>query len=418
MAPKPAVASDAAPGIGTWINADYPAARTTGVAAAPSEDAVVLSQLRQGAQVRVVGLVAGTQWLKIRLPDDSVGYVPAASIPAATGLATATAAPVRSEIAGATHVRDTATLVVDGQRVRLFGISGLGGPSARAMQGFIDAQGGRLDCQPQAQWGYRCTLPSGADVAEFALVNGAARITPGAPDAYRLQEDAARGAPRGLWQGAAPPPEVAEAPPPEVLLLEPAPPPDADFTVVDGQPEVEDAGVAELLVYSDDDGWGYWDHGHRWHGAPGPWAHRLEHMYPRGAGLRAAAMRERLDHGARLLGERGLPERDELAGREALAKRDMRPAYAAPDHGRVGEARPAYDPRQAHDVRAAYAPRPAMPMPFHGPMPQPGYAGGGAPRPGMPAHGFQPQPAGFRAPAAAHLAPARAPPARCHGKGC
>ncbi len=437
-AAPPAATPAAGPGISTWINADFATAQTTNVAAAPSEDAAVLSQLRQGAQVRVVGEVAGTQWLKIKLQDDSVGYVPAAAIPAATGMPGATgikeaassAVGASGEVSGRAHVRDTATLVVDGERVHVAGIAGAGGSYARAMQGFVDASGGRLVCTPTQAGGDRCTLPSGADLAAFALVNGAARVTPGAPDSYQAQEDVARAAHRGLWAEAAPPPPVAEAPPPEEMPADDPPPPAPDFTVVDGEPEVIVTGVTEALVYDDDDGWGYWDPYHHWHGAPHGWSHRLEHMYPGGRGLRDMGLHGRFDHDGHL--DAGRVDRGHVDAvrldRDDRARFAGHAEFAAPGLARA-------DARPGFGAPMPGGGRPSMPMPFHG-------AAGGAPfrsggmamastRPGMPmpmggARPGMPMPmgggrAGMPMPRAAAFRgapPHAATPARCHGKGC
>lgn len=43
----------------------------------------------------------------------------------------------------------------------------------------------------------------------------------------------------------------------------------------DGAPTYLHGGAAVPLIYGDA-GWGWYDHGHQWHGAPGRVAHDLE----------------------------------------------------------------------------------------------------------------------------------------------
>ena len=81
-------------------------------------------------------------------------------------------------------VIDTDTLKAGDTTVTLFGIEGIQGEAAQGMQGFLAANAGRVTCQAQsAAGGFVCLLPDGTDVAEVALVNGAARVKDDAPPA-------------------------------------------------------------------------------------------------------------------------------------------------------------------------------------------------------------------------------------------
>lgn len=50
-----------------------------------------------------------------------------------------------------------------------------------------------------------CLLPDGTDLAQIALVNGAARVGHDAPDAYAVQQADAQKAGRGIWANPAKP---------------------------------------------------------------------------------------------------------------------------------------------------------------------------------------------------------------------
>jgi endonuclease YncB( thermonuclease family) len=106
----------------------------------------------------------------------------------------------------------TARLQADGTIVNLSGIEGEGGDAAQSLQDFLAGAGDRVDCRPQGDAGSVCVMPDGTDIAEVALANGAARVRPDAPDAYREQEIAAQDARRGLWANLPPPPETVRHP--------------------------------------------------------------------------------------------------------------------------------------------------------------------------------------------------------------
>ena len=82
-------------------------------------------------------------------------------------------------------MRDTAALAADGQTYMLDGVQGLGAPYADQLQAYIIANGDSVSCKPRGAPGYYvCVLGDGTDVAQVALVNGAARAAPDAPDPY------------------------------------------------------------------------------------------------------------------------------------------------------------------------------------------------------------------------------------------
>jgi endonuclease YncB( thermonuclease family) len=109
-------------------------------------------------------------------------------------------------------VIDTAKLQAGDTTVSLYGIEGIAGASAQGLQGFIGSGNGQVNCQAQATTGFVCLMADGTNVAQVALVNGAAKTTPDAPDSYREQEAAAQDARRGIWANLPPPPETVKHP--------------------------------------------------------------------------------------------------------------------------------------------------------------------------------------------------------------
>jgi endonuclease YncB( thermonuclease family) len=186
-------------------------------------------------------------------------------------------------------VQDTATLTAGGQTYALDGVRGLGPPYAAQMQGYIGSNGDSLTCNPQSAAGeYICVLGDGTDIAKVALVNGAAVVAADAPDAYRLQQGEALNNRRGIW--ANPPPNlmVAEAPAADVAEYALVAGDDGSdgITYVGGVPEAVIDGAAVFLVFGGAAGWGYYDHYHHWHDAPGRYRAHMEHYHPYGHGLR------------------------------------------------------------------------------------------------------------------------------------
>ncbi|HEY4172655.1 MAG TPA: hypothetical protein VGM42_06465, partial [Rhodopila sp.] len=111
-------------------------------------------------------------------------------------------------------VVDTAKLQAGETTVSLSGIEGLTGASAQGLQGFLSNENdSHLTCQAQTTaQGFVCLTADGTNVAQVALVNGAAKTSPDAPDSYRQQEAAAQDARRGIWANLPPPPETVKHP--------------------------------------------------------------------------------------------------------------------------------------------------------------------------------------------------------------
>jgi endonuclease YncB( thermonuclease family) len=95
-------------------------------------------------------------------------------------------------------VLDTATILVDGQRLMLAGITGFGSPYRDQLAKFIEEQGGKVRCAPLGER-YSCFV-SNVDLGLAALTNGAARTAEDAPPAYRQAETEAKKNKRGIYQ--------------------------------------------------------------------------------------------------------------------------------------------------------------------------------------------------------------------------
>jgi endonuclease YncB( thermonuclease family) len=282
-------------------------------------------------------------------------------------------------------VPNTATLVADGHTYVLDGVQGLGTPYAGQLQGYIAANGDALSCQQQAVADhYVCLLGDGTDIAKVALVNGAARVGAGAPDAYRVQQGEALTAQRGYWLH--PPPDAVVA---ASLVVEQAsaccalPPGDdgGDGVVyVAGAPTAMIEGETVFLVFAGVAGWGYYDHWHHWRDAPDRYRSHMDRFHHAGEGLRG------YDHGV-------------------LHPGSVHPmgVAAAPGHVGVAPGRPVGPmaggfarpggPETApgvHPGQAGFHPGPAGAPGFHpGPAGAPGFHPGPAGAPG-----FHPGPAG------------------------
>ena len=293
-------------------------------------------------------------------------------------------------------VQDTATLVSAGQTYRLDGIVGLAAPYAGQLQGYIEANGDALTCQPQGGEGsYICMLRDGTDIAKIALVNGAARVGPDATDSYRVQQGDALNNHRGFWLN--PPADVLLA----VSTVQVVPVCCAlvagddgvdGITYVGGMPEAVIDGAPEFLVYGGDAGWGYYDHFHHWHGAPDRFRRHLEHYHPAGYGLRGYGHDEALRHDAVHREEVG--RRDDVVRREDGLRRDaalhpvaVHPGAVHPGGVVAHSAAPGYHP--------GFAGRPGVGAGFH--------PAGGFVHPGPSVGGFHPA-AVSHPTAAAHVA--------------
>jgi endonuclease YncB( thermonuclease family) len=303
-------------------------------------------------------------------------------------------------------VPNTATLVAAGKTYRIDGIEGFAAPYAGQMQSYIAANGDVLSCNAQATPGtYTCLLRDGTDLAKIALVNGAARVSADAPDAYRLQQGDALANKRGFWstpQGSA-----------LIATLTTAPPPAPDYPLlagddggdgisyVGGQPTALIDGSVVFLTFVGLAGWGYYDAFHHWHDAPGRYREHLDRYHPNGEGLRG------YDHGVRgpamALNRPGNIGVNHPAGFGGRPEGPVgRPGGPVPQVSHAGPAAP---------MPGRPAPAAARPM---GGAPQGGRPGGliASPRPPAPSPGFvrpAPSAAGFHpsAPAPApHPAPA------------
>ncbi len=236
-----------------WLNQKVRLRDTVQALDRPVSNGKPAGEIRAGAEVEAIGLVAGKHWVRIELPDHSLVYVPREAIEfendAATPAVTKSAAPSPGApspgapppgapspgapppgapspsaasqsapspggqkpravavapqpgaIRGAvTKVPNAATLVVADQRLRLSGVDPGPPKDLQGFESWVRGQGALL-CEPDAQTGrYRCFTGAGVDVAEAAILNGAGRVGEGASPAYRDSETAARQGKRGLW---------------------------------------------------------------------------------------------------------------------------------------------------------------------------------------------------------------------------
>ena len=274
--------------------------------------------LAEGADADVVGVLEGRDWLKIRLPDGSFGFVRSASIPAVDEprRRRRSSQPrhlrppgsgdiyVGQPVQGQAAVHDTATLVVEERAVPLYAVDGFGGEPALAMQQYVDSEGRAVNCSPLESKGFVCTLRDGTDVAKAALVNGAARVTPDAPADYVAQQEDAQKAKRGIWRDGvdkveAVPlsrgattlsdsyvPGVPYAGAKGVPAAFTAASPVNGLAVIGDQPFTLADGDPTPVLYRPGVGWGFWDRYFVWRTAPASWVPRLEQLHPHGSNLR------------------------------------------------------------------------------------------------------------------------------------
>jgi len=111
-----------------------------------------------------------------------------------------TSPPPPRTVSGAATVTDTGALIISGATLPLDGLVGEEGVAARQMESFIHEQGGQVICERLAGGAYRCRTLTGYDIAAAALVNGAARASPSASQAYKAMQDQAVAAERGIWR--------------------------------------------------------------------------------------------------------------------------------------------------------------------------------------------------------------------------
>ena len=328
----PGAPTAAEPAITEWVGRSFTVPQRTDILTAPDRGAPSSGTLAEGADADVVGVLEGREWLKVRLPDGSFGFVRAASIPAVTSPTASSAAaaspaaaqssgqpagsaalgPVGGDIyvsqpvQGQAAVHDTATLVVAERAVPLYAVDGFGGEPALAMQQYVDSAGRAVNCAPQESKGFVCMLRDGTDVAKAALVNGAARVTPDAPADYVAQQDDAKRAKRGIWRDGidkvdAVPlsrdpagavvlsnsfvPGVQYAGPNGVPAAFNAAAPVNGLAVFGDQPFTLADGDPTPVLYRPGVGWGFWDRYFVWRRAPSAWIPRLEQLHPHGANL-------------------------------------------------------------------------------------------------------------------------------------
>jgi hypothetical protein len=90
--------------------------------------------------------------------------------------------------------------VINGKVMALAGIESIPASMRRGFSSFVAAQGSYLECQPAGQTTYRCLTRKAVDIGQAILVNGAAKTTADAPQAYRDAEQQAQTAKRGVWK--------------------------------------------------------------------------------------------------------------------------------------------------------------------------------------------------------------------------
>ena len=141
-------------------------------------------------------------------PPSKAAAAPPAKAPQVASLPPSTKAPAaRSSKSAAetpalegpvTEVLDSGAIVVAGQVINLYGIRGESGRPASELQNYIAHMGNRVTCFVRPANSFECHV-QGYDVAEAAVLNGAARASEGAPSKYRTAEQEARAAHRGIW---------------------------------------------------------------------------------------------------------------------------------------------------------------------------------------------------------------------------
>lgn len=233
-----------------------------------------------------------------------------------------------AEISGTPKVLDSGTLLISDHLVPLAGVQGLDGEAAAGLEQFIAAGGGAVDCRVEEAPRYVCQLPNGADVGMAALINGAALLGPGAPDAYVEERNEAVRNRRGIWANVVIP---AFAPPADVPTpladtyvawrtawpLWPVEPLGGGGYVIAGVPYAVIGGAWRPVAF--DAGraaWGWHDR-FGWHDLPGEFRGRFEHRFPHGEGLRGG-FGERSHEMGRVGegGRAGLEGRAGMEGRE------------------------------------------------------------------------------------------------------
>lgn len=169
------------------------AASRTPIYASPDPAAAVQGVLPVGTKVQIVAKSSDGQWGWLQTTDGKPAYIRMATLSTS-----AAPAALLDMITGRVKVLTTASLIVDGHRIGLYGVKGMGGTYASQMRALIDARGGVLTCARRDAL-YVCSLPGNIDIARAALYNGGAHPADDASPDYREQADAARAARRGVW---------------------------------------------------------------------------------------------------------------------------------------------------------------------------------------------------------------------------
>lgn len=99
------------------------------------------------------------------------------------------------------RIVDTGTLMISGQRVRLYGVQGVSNRRhVDLLSGFIRNEGGQLNCEPKGE-AHICRTQKGNDLSAVVLANGGARVATDSTDDYRRFEAEAKRKRIGIWQG-------------------------------------------------------------------------------------------------------------------------------------------------------------------------------------------------------------------------
>jgi hypothetical protein len=166
----------------------------TPVYGAPEATGAPKQVLKPGTAVQIIAKTNDGQWGWLQTPDGQEAYVQMATLSAGPPAP----AVLPDTIAGRVKVVNTATLIVDGQKLQLFGVRGEGGTYAVQLRSLLESQGNVVSCHRRGTQ-YTCTLPGDVDIARAALFNGAARPAANAPADYQDQAASARDARRGVW---------------------------------------------------------------------------------------------------------------------------------------------------------------------------------------------------------------------------
>ena len=105
--------------------------------------------------------------------------------------------PAETVLRGVPQVLDTGTLGIRGRTVRLYGIAGEGGRTARQLYQFLRNR--EVVCEPAGGDMQRCRI-DGEDLSEMILAAGGARASADAPAELLAAEEQARAARLGIWR--------------------------------------------------------------------------------------------------------------------------------------------------------------------------------------------------------------------------